>query len=103
MLTAACLALLCVALGGGALIGYSIGSTRRLRTGEGYLAGRASGYQAGIRHGEKARTALQARVDQLDAALDEMGERYDQLLAQRFVPIATAAVAEVYDHEETGL
>jgi hypothetical protein len=69
----------------------------------GYYRGRADGYKAGIRHGEKARNALQARADTLNAALDEMGEMYDAGVARRFAPPIARAVAEVYDHEEAGL
>ncbi|MGH3377912.1 MAG: hypothetical protein ACRDP6_24580 [Actinoallomurus sp.] len=109
MLTAACLTVALATLGLCCWGAYWIGRTSRPAS-ERYLAARASGYQAGIRHGENARRALQARADTLHAALDEMGERYDQKVAEpllRAVELATGEItltgAEVYDHEEAGL
>ena len=50
-------------------LGYVVGRSQR-----NYNRGRADGYNAGIRHGEKARDALRARAEELEAALDELCE-----------------------------
>jgi hypothetical protein len=93
VLTAACAIIALTLLGAAVLSGYVVGRARRIRNGQGYLAGRADGYQKGIHHGERARLALRRQVDELaadrdrlDAALDELGRRYDRLLAQQVAP-----------------
>lgn len=97
MLTTACLGVTLATLALCCWAAYKVGQASHPRS-EGYLAARADGYRAGIAHGEKARRALQARIDTLEAALDEMGEQHDRAVARRFVPEIVRTVDETYDN-----